>query len=140
MRFIRYSPEHYMAILKCPDEDLERHGMYAHAHMDDLIAETLIDGEAILACGGVHELWGAVVEAWLILAPGTGRSHEAVNKLKREFTRWSEMPHVHRIQAVCVAEDRKQTRFCEWLGMVNEGVLVKYGPRGESFAMYARVK
>ena len=98
---------------------------------------TLMDGEKMIACGGIvlrNEISG---ELWLRLSSQAGP--HAVKAIKAQVDRWIAEFHLQRVQATGPVSWEILPRWWEFMGMHREGLMEKYGPHGEDCYMYARI-
>lgn len=121
--------------------------LWEHAH--DLHLQILLTGEAwtgtadgeIIACGGVIPVWPGLAEVWIAVSP---LAKEHVSFLFRQSKRFLDLITDHyslrRLQTNVQADLPEAVRFVEHLGFVREATLSDYGPNGETFYSYKRVK
>jgi len=103
-------------------------------------AFTLFKDGKIVAIGGVARLWNGVGEAWTI--PANGMAHPLLfhRTIKRMIETIEKAEGFHRIQAVVMKSHLKAHKWIKKLGFEDEGKMTSYGPHGEDFIRYARVK
>ena len=101
---------------------------------------TLLDGEEIIVCGGVHMMWTGVGEGWLVMSKEAYEkpitvaryTHRLFDTIMGDNAMW-------RVQASVHTNDEQSVRFAEWLGFEIEGVMKKFGPDGTNYFRMARV-
>lgn len=102
-------------------------------------AITLIDGDEVLATGGILKFWQGVGEAWLMVSPKGRTNMMSLYKYMESFmtlcgTKWG----FHRVQA-SIYEKHNIAHKCAFrLGFIPEGSMVCYGPNKEMFIRYVR--
>lgn len=115
-----------------------RMGLVSH---DNIVGYTLLDGDTILAVGGLHMMWFGVGEAWLLVSPKALDKPVALarysNKLLHGIV---EKTQVRRVQASVHTHDTRAMIFAEWLGFEHEGIMRKYGLEGDDYFRMARIE
>ena len=101
----------------------------------DGVGVTLMDGDRVIAAGGLLPIWSGRVLAWALISEGANMV--AVSRAAREFL--AGFPELQRIEATVDLTFPEAIRWIELLGFQREGIMRKCGPNGEDFAMYARV-
>lgn len=102
-------------------------------------ALSMVDNGRVITCAGFVQLWPGVLEMWQI--PST---HLADNPMryariiKRYIEQVAEQLKAHRIQTVC-ANDNLHTRWMDFLGFGQEGLLEQYSYQMEDFIQWARL-
>ena len=100
----------------------------------------LVDGK-VAGFAGVMQMWPGVGEGWIL-----GSDLFASNKLwfvrnvKRYLEKIMNTHQMHRVQTTVTHGHTELIRLVEFLGMKFEGRLKNYGPNGEDYLMYGRVK
>lgn len=127
-----------------PFDPVHLHGFTPHARQAnadlsgawfDGVGVTLMDGDDVVAAGGLIPIWSGRVLAWAIISKGANMW--AVTRAAGEFLRrFQELP---RIEATIDLTFPEAIRWIELLGFQREGTMRKCGPNGEDFAMYSRV-
>ena len=102
-------------------------------------AFTAIKDGQVLCCGGVFKMWDKVGEVWIFSSEAMnenmfGMGRVILNCFKTQFEEFD------RVQAAVKKKFDKATRLAEFVGMQPEGILRKFGPDGEDYVMYGRVK
>lgn len=96
--------------------------------------------DVVVVCGGA-ELWRGVCEVWLLKSDLFYKySRQCAKIIKKHLDEGFNRCDYHRVQASCSKDSKEQSRWLEWLGFENEGVLRKYGLNGEDYIMHARIK
>mgnify|MGYP001301379494 CR=1 FL=1 len=100
---------------------------------------TVVDPEdRIVVCGGLHDLWPGVGDLWMTFSPLARKYPYILVVIKKILAGW--MNWYWRIQGTSDATWPEAISFNEHFGAKREGVLRRYGPRGEDHIMYALVK
>jgi hypothetical protein len=94
------------------------------------------DGD-VLAFGGVVKLWEGTGEAWSVVSARAKEFPLAVCKASRAAVRGARL---RRVQACVRAGDETARRFAELCGLDAEATLRAFGPDGEDYIMYARIR
>lgn len=100
-------------------------------------AFTALDGDQVLACAGVHEVWPGRGVAWALIGREAGREFRAIHRAVSGFL--AACP-LRRVEMVVDAKFAAGHRWAKMLGMTAEGTLRAYSPGGDDYVMYARVK
>ncbi len=103
-------------------------------------AITLIDGDEVLACGGVLKFWRGVGEAWLMVSPRGRTQVISLYRYMESFlalcgTKWG----FHRVQASVYEKHDIAHRCAFRLGFIPEGMMIAHGPNKENFVRYVRL-
>ncbi len=107
---------------------------------DNIVGYTLVDGEEILAVGGAHVMWFGVGELWVLVSPEAKRRAAPFARYTKGVVDTIFEEHkLRRMQASVHVKDHPAIRFAEWLGLEHEGIMRKYGVRGEDYIRMARV-
>lgn len=142
IEFIAYEPEHFMQMANNSTEGDTGfvYSVSAQFHADHP-ATTAIDEEGHpVASFGITPLWEGVSEVWAMFdRERIGKYGVFLVKATRAFLN-KQMEDHHRLQCFVYANNSKLTKFVENFGFEREGTMRKYGPTGEDFYMYARVK
>jgi len=98
------------------------------------------EGE-IVGIGGIVKLWDGVAEAWFIMSKkGATMPYRVANCTDQLFDEVMVDRNLHRMQASVSTLDPKAVRFARWIGFEPEGIMRKYGEKGEDFFRMARVR
>lgn len=101
-------------------------------------AFTALDGEEVLACAGVLELWEGRATAWAFLSKNVGRRFATIH---RAVKRYLDMTDYRRIEAEVEFEFKEGHRWMALLGFKRETErMVAYFPDGSDASMYVKVK
>lgn len=146
LKIVPFEAEHLlqMKIRNEESEPFDGKDFYEIAKQSDReLSFTFIDSEDsyIAFCLGVKKLWNGVGEAWSLC-------NEGIHKYIRELLYYSRLYidkafndyGFHRLQAHVRADWIKSIMFDEKLGFVEEAFLEKYGPNGEDYILFGRVK
>ena len=104
--------------------------------IDNGMAFAVIDGDRVLALGGVRNVWQDRAVAWGLLANGIGASMVPITRAVRRFL--SVCP-TRRIEAEVAVGHDEGLRWIEMLGFEREGLMRAYWG-GKDFYLYARVR
>lgn len=90
---------------------------------------------------GLVEMWPGVARVWSLFSEALLADHPRVLSLhaKRDL-RLADQFGLHRIEATCSAGHAAGSRFLEWLGFSQEGLMRRYSLNGEDVYLYARVQ
>ena len=100
---------------------------------DTVDAFTVMQGDTVVAIGGIHVLWEGVGEGFCMLSKHAGRWQTSVARYaKTMFDGIIANNDLHRVQASINELDPEAIRFARWLGFKNEGMMPKYGPDGSN--------
>jgi len=102
-------------------------------------AIAIVDFDTCLGAYGYIEMWPGVARIWALFSE-TLLTHYWVSLSKNVRILVLEDSTYHRIEATCHHNDKSGAVFLEWLGFQQEGLMRKYGPTGENFYLYARVR
>lgn len=134
-----FEPKDYLSIDSSPERWF--HGLplesdaLIHASGPSITGE--IDGK-IMFCAGIDDLWDGVGNIWLILADDA-RLHPGVFWALRRILN-SRMKDYRRLSCVVKASWKEAKKFAEWFEFKKEATMKKYGPNGEAYCLYARVR
>ncbi len=143
---VRYEPMHAYSIL---ERNVREQDIWLSAYPDwDKWAEgwekggpsfTLLCDGVPVACGGVILIGWQRGEAWLLLSTLFYRHvKECYRLIKQKIMEIQRAHALRRIQALVSPDLEKAQRLMEHLGFANEGLLKRYGPRGEDLLMFGR--
>lgn len=101
----------------------------------------LIEGR-VAGCAGVRPLWAGVGEAWAVFSlEALDRPVALFRAAARGLAAMEDAQGLRRIQATCHADHDAGARFLQALGFEREGLLRRYGLRGEgNYFLYARTR
>lgn len=95
----------------------------------------------LVAAGGVHFYWPGVGEAWTFMTSSLHKYRFSVHKhVYRLLNDIINRHKLYRVQAVINASHQAALDWIEALGFEKEGLMKKYGPDGQDYYMYGRVK
>lgn len=104
-------------------------------------AITLLDGDTILAIGGVIMCWKGVGEAWMMVSPEGRLKKVALYKTMEGFVNTCfEKYGMHRIQTSILCLYPEAHKCILRLGFIPEGMMVHYGPRKENYMRYVKLR
>lgn len=93
--------------------------------------------DTVLGCGGLALEWPGRGVLWSVLSAAAGPHMRALHRATLGFLQQSD---VRRIEMVVDAGFAAGHRWAKMLGMTPEGTLRAYGPAGEDFVMYSRIR
>jgi hypothetical protein len=106
--------------------------------LENVTAFTALDGDEVLACAGVLELWSGRGAAWAFLAEDLGTRMVAVHRAVR---RYFGLLDFRRIEAEVAVDFPQGHRWMRLLGFELESPRMRgYFPDGSDAALYVRVK
>jgi len=145
LKVIPFEPEHMINIEKeDPDTDVlmsmgdleERAKQYAACGP----GITILEGDVILATGGIIQFWKGVGEVWMIVSPSGRKSGTVVYRhMKRFLDKCFKEYGFHRIQTNILYDFKKPHESIMRLGFIPEGMMIHYGPNKENYVRYVRV-
>jgi len=98
---------------------------------------TALDGDKILACAGVMDMWEGRVLAWALISGDCKKNFVRIFKAIKRFV---DSHPADRIEATVDVNFDEGHRLMKLLGFEYEGLARKYLPDGRDVSMYARVK
>jgi RimJ/RimL family protein N-acetyltransferase len=105
------------------------------------IAFTVCHGNTALGIAAVNDIFPGVAELWFVMDDSLRNYPKLLHSSGKEVIRWLDNAcSYHRIQATCLADDKRDVRWLLRLGFVCEGVMRKYGPDGRDYFRFARVR
>ncbi len=104
-------------------------------------AFSAINDRRVLGAAGVIPVWRGVGNAWLLASDELRRHPMVLHRyVRRGLVMVERGLGLHRTQ---IAVHQKFTAACQWaerLGFAFEGEMKGYGPNGDTYLRYARVK
>lgn len=98
---------------------------------------TLADGDEVIACSGVVNMWENRAQAWALISQGAGAHFVRIFRAMRSFL---ELQDTHRIEATVDTNFEQGHRLMRMLGFQHEGLMRAYLPDGRNCDLYARVR
>lgn len=98
---------------------------------------TIVDGDVVLGCGGIVEIWENRAQAWTLISSALLRRFRPAHRMVRAVL--DDAPW-RRIEMDVDAAHTAGIAWAEHLGFVNEGVRRKYTVDGRDVILFARVK
>lgn len=141
IEFIPYEPSHFVAISKDNTEGVNGFSVQASADFHSRYpATTALHNGNPVASFGVTPLWDGVSEVWAVFSRRWAADNGSF--IAKSSRKWIEdrMVDNHRVQCFVIDSNAAAKKFAEFLGFEVEGRMRKYGPTGEDFIMYARVR
>ena len=140
MIITRFRPEHLAALRLQPAQasfgqyvaDLEYGRKLDNGH-----AFTGLDGDRIVGCAGLVEMWENRAMAWALLAADAGRHFVTIHRAVAGFF---EQAKWRRIEATVDSDFAAGQRWIKLLGFEHEGRLKAYSPDGRDHDLFARVR
>jgi len=109
--------------------------MLAHA-ISNGIAMAAVEGDRVLAMGGIVELWKDRGTAWGLLSADLARAMPVIHRV---VWRVIDTSPLARIEAQVAVDHRAGQRWVRMLGFEHEGVARSYW-NGRDYDLFARVK
>lgn len=139
MMIVPYKPDHLLALNLQPEQ--ENVGAiidqsYANS-LDTEVSFTAIDGDKIIACGGLVEMWENRGLAWMVLSD---IAKNYMLQLTRAIMRYLRVAKYRRIETAVRSNFLEGHRWADLLGFKYEGTMRGYGISGDDYDLYARVK
>lgn len=106
--------------------------------LERVVAFTALDGDEVLACAGVLELWEGRGAVWAFLSENIGHRMVAVHRAVR---RYFDVLDFRRLEAEVAIDFEQGHRWMRLLGFELESPRMRsYFPDGSDAALYVRVK
>lgn len=113
------------------DAQLEKLEQRGHSY-------SVVDGDLVLACAGVTEVWPGRAEAWALLDKNL---KENFIKVHNQVKRFLENVDIDRVEALVDAEFKEGLRWVKALGFIIEAPrMKKFGKLGEDMVLLSRVR
>ncbi|HEC61757.1 MAG TPA: N-acetyltransferase [bacterium] len=96
------------------------------------------DGEIVFCCG-IHDMWPGVGEIWAVFSP-LAKKYPHTWIVAKHLLDITFKDYVRLQAALDPVDCPEAIRFDERLGFKPEGLMKRYGPRGEDRVMYALVR
>ena len=104
-------------------------------------AFTLMNETSIVGIGGIALLWKGVGEAWAVPSVAVKQHPLAFHRaVKMMLNMIQDNKKLHRVQAAVLEDFPKGHKWIKSLGFKREGKMRAYGPNGENYIRYARIK
>ena len=104
-------------------------------------AFTILNEKEIIGIAGVVILWPGVGEAWTFLNPSFKRYAKSIHRaVKEKLQEIMDTFNLHRVQTTVLDGFEAGIRWVKRLGFEEEGIMKAYGPNGEDFIRFARVR
>jgi hypothetical protein len=139
MKIVPYKAEHMRALKLQSAQlcNLNWMPLDQAEQIEQFTAFTALDGDEVLVCAGVLELWAGRGAAWAFLADGVGHRMVAVHRAVR---RYFDVLGFRRLEAEVAADFPQGHRWMRLLGFELECPRMRgYFPDGSDAALYARV-
>lgn len=140
MIVVPYEPKH-MHALHVQSAQLYTLGWAPADHAEMLArfpAYTALDGDEVLVCAGVLEIWAGRAAAWAFLSENIGTRMTSVHRAVR---RYFELLDYRRIEAEVATDFPEGHRWVRMLGFKLECPRMRgYFPDGSDASLYVKVK
>lgn len=147
MRIVNFEPRHLRRVAPQPAQaELALYRDWLADRLDPYAirgcAFTGLIGGRVVGCAGVRPMWAGVGEAWAVFSlEALGRPVSLFRAAARGLAAMEDRQGLRRIQATCHADHDAGARFLRALGFEREGLLRRYGLRGEgNYWLYARTR
>jgi hypothetical protein len=110
------------------------------AASDNGLTYTVLDGDKVVAIGGLVPMWSGVSEAWAIVMPGALRCFKAVHRAAHNLFAAYLGNGGRRIQTMVLCDFEGGLSWLKHLGFHHEGTMPQYGPDGRDYDRFARIK
>jgi len=145
LHIVPYTKDHGIYILSqqmnhvLMDQDAGFEGDTMNLEEQGLAFTGLINDEPIFAAG-MKPIWKGVAEGW-VLATAKVWNHPLLvaRAIKKDFARVAKAHGLWRVQTAVRSNFEKGLKFAKWLGLKDEGVMIKYGFDGTDHNRYARI-
>ena len=140
MKIVQFQTWHYYSFLArlIPRPMADYRSLEKHM-TDPTHAVTWMEGERVIAIGGVAEMWRGSGEAWALLSAAALAKPVALRKVAEAYLAGAQQ-NFWRIQATVRADFREGNRWVQSLGFSHEtptGPMKGYGPDGADYELYA---
>jgi hypothetical protein len=143
---VNFKPEHMVNIEKADiDADIVSFlgdvDSRAETYAQEGPAITLLDGDIVLAIGGVIQFWPRVGEAWMMVSPPGRIKKLFLYKHMDSFVQLCfDQYGFHRIQASVLYHHKEAHKCIMRLNFIPEGMMVHYGVNKENYVRYVRLR
>lgn len=141
MRIVKFQASHLHALEL---QDAQRYfcEQVAEPGYGEALASTAhcftgLDGDKVVGCAGVYEIWPGRAVAWALLSRDAGAHFRTIHRAALGFI--AQAPW-RRIEAVVEDGFEAGHRWARMLGMQREGLMRAYSPGGVDFYLYSRVR
>lgn len=145
IRIVPFAPEHLTAIAPGPFDAIAVEGLdlraMAASRADVGPAWSAVADGRILGCAGIVPLWRGVAAGWLFGGEELRRHPVALHRaVARGVPQAMRGLGLHRLQISVHENFAASLAWVERLGFVKEGAMPGYGPNGDNYIRYARVR
>lgn len=98
---------------------------------------TALEGDEVLGCAGVMNMWEGRVMAWALISADAGKNFIRIFKAIKRFV---DSHPADRIEATVDVNFEEGHRLMKMLGFEYEGLARKYLPDGRDVCLYARIR
>ncbi len=142
IKLVEFSPEHFWQITNLQHEQLAIATIVEDKYLERLQeagpAYTYMDGNVVIACFGVADMWSGVGEAWMFVSNLVQQKPVSAIKVARWFCGILDERY-HRVQTTVESDFEKGRNFLKNIGFIFEGRMWKYGPNKKDYDRYARI-
>lgn len=105
--------------------------------LESTYAYSLLDGDKVLCCAGIVDIWRDRAFAWALVGKDAGRRFFEIHKNVSAALR---MYPARRVEMAVDVDFDQGHRWARLLGMTAEGTMKAYQPDGRDCVLYARIK
>lgn len=105
--------------------------------LEGMYAYSLIEGDEVLACAGIMQVWEGRSMGWAMISKNAGRKFMEIH---RNVVAAIRMCPDRRFEIAVDSEFPEGKRWAKLLGLTFEGRMKAYGSDGRDHDLYARVK
>lgn len=98
---------------------------------------TITEGEDVVMCSGMVNMWENRAQAWALISQGAGAHFVRIFRAMKSYL---DLQDTRRIEAVVDANFEQGHRMMRMLGFQHEGLMRAYLPDGRDACLYGRIK
>lgn len=98
---------------------------------------TMMDGDRVVACAGLVNMWENRAHAWAMISGDAGSRFVRMFRAMRSFL---DMQETRRIEASVDVDFEQGHRLMRMLGFNREGLMKAYMPDGRDAVLYGRIR
>jgi hypothetical protein len=98
---------------------------------------TATEGDEIIVCAGLVNMWENRSQAWALISQDAGRHFVRIFRAMRSFL---DLQDTRRIEATVDAKFQQGHRLMRMLGFQHEGLMRAYLPDGRDASLYGRIR
>jgi hypothetical protein len=145
VRIVPYEPWHYeylagktFTTLKIGSEAIR---LFSLAYDLRGVAVTIQDGNQVIGCAGIMELWPGVGEAWSMFTDEIrGHPFYLHSRTKKIMADMISSRNYHRVQATVLSTDPVAIKWIERLGFQKECNMKQFGSDKSDHFLYVRMR